>query len=104
MYVQEYLWTVLQPLETDRVTLVLDLKGLAMSTLSNREIVGMVKACVSMTSTHYPQRSHKMIIANVPSWFSMIFSIVKPLLNEVQRAKINVFRASEVRLILFRPH
>jgi hypothetical protein len=94
MYVQEYLWTVLQPLETDRVTLVLDLKGLAMSTLSNREIVGMVKACVSMTSTHYPQRSHKMIIANVPSWFSMIFSIVQDKRLPRQRGASYSFSAT----------
>ena len=56
------------------------------------------KGCVQMTGTHYPQRSHKMLVLNVPGWFGFLFNIVKPLLNEAQRAKINIFRASEVRI------
>jgi len=68
MYVQEYLWTVLQPSQDHRVTLVLDLAGLSMSTILNKDIVSIIKGCVTMTSTHYPQRSHKMVILNVPGW------------------------------------
>ena len=95
-YVQEYLWTKLQPSQAHRVTLVLDLCGLTLSTIMNKEIVAIIKGCVQMTGTHYPQRSHKMLVLNVPGWFGVLFNIVKPLLNEAQRAKINIFRSHEV--------
>lgn len=76
-YIQEYLWTVLQPSQEDRVVLVLDLAGLSLSTVTNKDIVSIIKGCVAMTSTHYPARSHKMIVANVPGWFGIAFNIVK---------------------------
>merc|ERR1711879_502096 len=60
------------------------------------DLVSLVKACIKLTSTHYPQRSHKMIIINVPKWFDALYAIVRPLLNEAQRAKINIFRGDSV--------
>ena len=95
-YVQEFLWTRLQPSEDARVVLVLDLAGLGFNIISNGEVVKIIKGCVAMTSAHYPARSHKMIIINVPTWFHMLFAIVKGLLNDAQKAKINVFKKSEV--------
>ena len=73
LYVQEYCWSVLHPGPATHgsglITLVLDLKGLTfLGTLSNSEIVGIIKGCVQITSTHYPQRSDKILILNVPSW------------------------------------
>jgi len=96
MYLQEYLWTVLQPAQEARVVLVLDLANLSLGTCTNKDVVGILKGCIGMTSAHYPARSHKMIVCNVPNWFGIAFNIVKPLLNDAQRAKINIFRAHEV--------
>lgn len=39
-----------------------------------------------------------MLILNVPGWFGFLFNIVKPLLNDAQKAKINIFRAHEVNV------
>ena len=43
---QEYLWTVAQPKEDAMVTLVLDLAGLGMSTIMNKEVANIVRAQV----------------------------------------------------------
>lgn len=37
-----------------------------------------------------------MVVINVPGWFGTLYAIVKPLLNEAQRAKINVFKGDDV--------
>ena len=95
-FIQEYLWGILRQRQEDRVTLVLDLGGLTMPMLFNNEIVSLLKQCVVLTSTHYPQRSHRMVIINVPFWFGKLFAIVKPLLNDAQKAKIRVYRPTEV--------
>jgi hypothetical protein len=44
------LWTVAQPKEESMVTLVLDLAGLGMSTIMNKEVANIVRAqvCVRM--------------------------------------------------------
>jgi len=95
-YLQEFIWTVLQPEQEDRITAVIDLGGVGASLLLNREIVGILKACVVMTGAHYPERSYKIVVLNVPSWFGNIFALVKPLLNDVQKAKINIFKEAQV--------
>ena len=42
-------------------------------------------------SDHYPQRSYKTLIINAPKWFSHVYQIVKPMLREKTREKINIF-------------
>lgn len=50
-----YLWTVINPNDTDRVTTVLDLKGVTLATATKADTVLFVKQCVTMMSTHYPE-------------------------------------------------
>jgi len=72
------------------------MNGLSSSILYQWDVISIVKACINLTSTHYPQRSHKMIVINVPKWFNALFAMVRPLLNEAQRAKINIFRGDAI--------
>ena len=76
--------------------LALSFYYLSLKSNASSQVVAIIKGVVNMTSTHYPQRSHKMLVLNVPGWFGFLFNIVKPLLNDAQKAKINIFRAHEV--------
>jgi hypothetical protein len=84
---QEFLWRVLQPKEEDRVLLVMDLKGVSFADVT-AEVINFAKAAVGLTSTHYPARSFRTLIINTPSWFSIVFRIIRPMLNEDTRRKI----------------
>lgn len=93
---QEFLWRVLQPKEEDRVLLVMDLKGVSFADVT-AEVINFAKAAVGLTSTHYPARSFRTLIVNTPSWFSIVFRILRPMLNEDTRRKIVFLEESAVR-------
>lgn len=93
---QEFLWRVLQPRDEDRVLLVMDLKGVSFADVTG-EVLGFAKAAVGLTSTHYPARSFRTLIVNTPSWFSIVFRILRPILNEDTRRKIVFLEEVAVR-------
>jgi hypothetical protein len=91
IYINEYLWQILEddkPLGT--MVSILDLSGLNMGVLRNREIMGFLKRFVSVMDSHYPQRAHKTLIVNSPKWFHTLYRIVSPLLRETTKAKIEI--------------
>jgi len=90
----EYCWNVLdrRPWEEGGVmTSIIDLKGLRWSNVFSGEQIEFLKQFVSMMSDHYPQRSHKTLIINAPKWFSHVYKVVKPMLREKTREKIDIF-------------
>jgi len=93
---QEFLWGILQPAQTDRVTLVMDLKGVSFADVTG-EVVNFAKMAVGLTSTHYPARSCRMLIVFVPGWFNLIFRFIKPMLNEDTKRKIIFLDEREIR-------
>lgn len=60
-----YLWTVINPSDADRVTTVLDLKGVTLATATKADTVVFVKQCVTMMSTHYPEVSVRLSCVRV---------------------------------------
>lgn len=52
-------------------------------------MISFVKQTVSLTSTHYPARSYRMLLLNVPGWFNLIFKLIKPMLNDTMRQKVS---------------
>jgi hypothetical protein len=53
-------------------------------------VISFVKQTVSLTSTHYPARSYRMLLLNVPGWFNLIFKLIKPMLNDTMRQKVKL--------------
>eukprot|EP00752_Nemacystus_decipiens_P011704 g10386.t1 len=88
MYQMVYLWTVINPNDADRVTTVLDLKGVTLATATKADTVLFVKQCVTMMSTHYPERSKHLLLLSWPRWFDWIFRFIRPLLNETTKSKM----------------
>ncbi|CAM9257695.1 unnamed protein product [Phaeothamnion confervicola] len=89
IYTFEYLWQRLQPRQTQKLTMVLDLEGVRMRDFAG-EGMALLKSTVSMMSAHYPQRSFKILILNAPATFNLIFAGIRPLLAEHTRQKIAV--------------
>ncbi len=96
MWQMEYLWTKISPSYDGRVTIILDMKGVHVSDIK-REVSNFIRATVSMLERHYPARSDCIIIVNVPWWFDVIWKLVKPLLSEGTRRKINPCDKSRVQ-------
>jgi len=91
VYVCEYCWNILQPGPPDGVmTTVMDLKGVSFSLFRDKDARDFLRKFVAMMSENYPQRSHKTLIINAPSWANMAYKIVKPLLRESTKEKISL--------------
>ncbi|GMF43894.1 unnamed protein product [Phytophthora fragariaefolia] len=80
--------------ETQKMCIVLDARGIGMRDMGG-EAFEFIRRCTGAMQRHYPQRSFKIFIVNVPSWFGMAWKGVKPLLNEATRAKTNILTESE---------
>ncbi|CAH0487520.1 unnamed protein product [Peronospora farinosa] len=80
--------------ETQKMCIVLDARGIGMRDMGG-EVFEFVRRCTGAMQRHYPQRSFKIFIVNVPSWFGMAWKGLKPLLNEATRAKTNILTESE---------
>ncbi|CAM9910598.1 unnamed protein product, partial [Hapterophycus canaliculatus] len=88
MYQMVYLWTVVNPEDTDRVTTILDLRGVTLATATKADTVQFIKQCVTMMATHYPERSTNLLLLSLPRWFDWIFRFIRPLLSESTKNKV----------------
>ncbi|CAM9519394.1 unnamed protein product [Ectocarpus sp. 4 AP-2014] len=95
VYCMEFLWKVLQPRQSQRITIVIDLAGVRFRDLIG-ESLAFLKTSVGMMSRHYPQRSFKIMILNAPSFFNSVFALVKPMLNEATKKKIDLLPVANV--------
>lgn len=91
IYVFEYCWNILEPGQNSTMTNVIDLSGLSFAMMHNNELISFVKDIVSISSHHYPTRSFKTFVINAPRWFGALFNLLKPLLRESTREKIEIY-------------
>ena len=92
VYLVEYCWNILEPGPPDGVmTTVMDLKNVRLKTFRDAEIRNFLIKFVKTMSDHYPQRSHKTLIINAPSWVNMAYRVVKPILRESTKKKITLY-------------
>jgi hypothetical protein len=91
IYVFEYCWNILEPGQNSTMTNVIDLSGLSFGMMHNNELISFVKDIVSISSHHYPTRSFKTFVVNAPRWFGALFNLLKPLLRESTREKIEIY-------------
>jgi hypothetical protein len=89
--VTEFQWQFIERDDLARSITVLDLDGMRMRDFVG-ECVEYVKMCSSFTGQHYPERAGHVIVINVPRWFSMIWNVVKPMVDDVTLQKISIVR------------
>ena len=80
--ITEYLWQHVERDDLAKSITVIDLKGMRMSDFVG-ETVDYVRACSKFTGAHYPERCGTLFVINVPGWFSMIWKIIKPMVDPV---------------------
>ena len=78
----EFLWNALDPDPDGQLFTVLDLDGISMMNIKG-DVMDYIKASIALSGAHYPERAAKIFIINVPGWFSWLWAMVKPFLNEV---------------------
>lgn len=97
VYMCEYLWNILENNSNSSgvMTTIIDMKNIGWSTFSNKDKRQFVMNFVSMMSEHYPQRSFKTLIINVPQWSNIPWQAVRPILRESTRKKIQLLSSSK---------
>ncbi|CAM9171543.1 unnamed protein product [Ectocarpus sp. 6 AP-2014] len=98
VFVTEYMWGVLEPdFENGQAVTVLDVQGLGMRDLAG-EALGFVKQATAIVQDHYVERSNRMFIVNAPSYFSLIWRVIRPMLNERTQAKIGIINTDAKKI------
>ena len=91
LYITEFMWTQVEPAEKGRSITVLDMKGVGLFDFAG-EVVDFVKKCAKFTGEHYPERSFKIFVINVPRWFMTLYNMVKGWVAPETLAKIVICR------------
>jgi hypothetical protein len=77
---------------------ILDLKGVSLRSFSS--VFGYVKQASTIGQNYYPERMGKFFIINAPLLFSSVWSLVKPMLDEVTAAKIVILGPKYQKVLL----
>ncbi|KAJ3206131.1 cytosolic factor, phosphatidylinositol/phosphatidylcholine transfer protein [Entophlyctis luteolus] len=70
----------------EQSTVIMDLKNVALSTFPS--VYGIVKSVSAIAQDYYPEMLGKMFVINAPMLFTGVWSLVKPMLDEVTVRKI----------------
>mmetsp|Transcript_21866 Transcript_21866/g.39172 ORF Transcript_21866/g.39172 Transcript_21866/m.39172 type:complete len:350 (-) Transcript_21866:301-1350(-) len=93
-FITEYIWEVLDPQEEAKMVSIWDVTGVKMSDLSGGPYASrtrklMIKTMQTMQQ-HYPERSGKLFIVNAPSWFTNLWRMISPHVDEATKKKISI--------------
>jgi hypothetical protein len=77
-----------------KLVTIIDMKGLGFSQIISGPVKQLLKRTVKTGSEYYPERTLKTFIVNVPTWFSMVWNIVKSFLTERSVAKISILKSN----------
>ena len=78
---------------TERLVLVVDLKGIKLKTLGNKMLTAALKRLAPMCNQFFPEILHRAYIVNAPMYFSQTWATVEKLLSPGTLAKIRVLGA-----------
>lgn len=92
--VTEFQWQVLEPNDLAKSITVIDLVGIRLGDFVG-DTVRFVKAASRMTAQHFPERAGCVFLLHVPAWFRVIWSVVRPLIDETTLQKIYILRGEE---------
>ena len=94
----EYMWSKIDTSVEAKSIYIIDLDGIGFRDFAG-EVVDFVKKASSFTAAHYPERSGSVFIINVPSWFSVIWNVVKPLIDDVTKKKISILKYGDEAIL-----
>lgn len=59
-----------------------------------------MKRTITVSQEHYPERSFKIYILNIPRWFDVVLKLVRPFLAQATQAKMNIYRSKYAEKLL----
>jgi hypothetical protein len=92
--VTEFMWQYVEGDDLARNIYVIDLEGIRLRD-SLGEAVDFIKRAAIFTGAHYPERSSCTMLINVPSWFQVIWKVVKPLIDPATLKKVYILRGKD---------
>ena len=92
--VTEYQWQFIERDDLAKSIYIIDLDGIRMTDFVG-EAVDFVKKAAAFSAQHYPERAGYVFVINVPGWFKLIWSVVKPIIDEDTLKKIYILRGAE---------
>jgi hypothetical protein len=90
----EYGWQRMSPDDNAKSVYIIDLDGIRLGDFVG-ETVDFVKKASAFTGQHYPERAGYVMVINVPSWFKLIWNVVKPMVDEATLKKIYILRGKK---------
>ena len=90
IYMTEFCWSHLVPSPDSKTVTVFDVAGVGLSDLKG-DVMKFVKKSTQLMQDHYPERAEVVIIVNAPGWFSFLYAVIKPLINERTQRKVRIF-------------
>jgi len=93
----EYMWCKIDPSDDAKSIYVIDLDGMGLRDFAG-EVVDFVKKASAFTGSHFPERSGSIFVINVPSWFSIIWNVVRTLVDEVTKEKITILKVGKKQI------
>jgi hypothetical protein len=91
MMIMEFQWQYLQRNDLQRSIYIIDLDGMTMRNVFS-EIMDFIKQAMTITSQHYPERAGYIYILNVPTFFTLIWNTLRPLLDPSTLERIHILR------------
>jgi hypothetical protein len=92
-WITEYLWVKIEPRDNAKVLTILDVTGIGLRDARGL-VMDFIRQASKTISTHYPERSYMIFIINVPSWFNMVWNVIKPFLDPVTLQKIRIHKTN----------
>jgi len=92
--VTEFMWQYVEGDDLARNIYVIDLEGIRLRDIVG-EVVDFIKRAASFTGAHYPERSSCTMLINVPSWFQIIWKVIKPLIDPATLKKVYILRGKD---------
>jgi len=93
----EFGWQYLERDDLARSVTVIDLEGMRFTDFAG-DVVDFVRRASAFSGQHYPERAGHVFVINVPTWFKMIWSVVKGFVDEVTLQKISILRGDEQQI------
>ena len=89
--IMEFQWQFLQRHDLQRSIYIIDLDGMTMRNVFS-EIMEFIKQAMTITSRHYPERAGYIYILNVPTFFTLIWNTIRPLIDTSTLERIHILR------------
>lgn len=82
LFVTEYQWKILLNNNDEAKSIaVIDIENVKMADAIAGEGMEYLKKTIGIANAHYPERSYLIFIVNAPSFFSWVWSMIKPFIN-----------------------